>query len=739
MKEDINFHEIQQERRKTLPSVLKQTPEDYKAEVKKVLDETEEKASEFNTKNFPTLTLAKERLKSDKIKSEQGRFLDQSAIEQEIPQFSSIETLSKKLAETEDFEMTLLHKKRTDPYAKTIEPILKTVGKEKVRLLAELEAVERENPNAFRAHELVSYKKDLHMEGHIAHTPSVEAHLQEIGRRIIVGKPMFLHGPTGTGKTSLARSAAKKFTNKNPEMVYCTPQTKESNIWGKTGIRPTKDGQIETVEIYGPLAKAMSEGRIVVFDEFTALPQEQMVFIKGIMSAKIGDKENVVGNGQVEIKSGFQIICTANLKSDKNPERASLPPEIAREFEQNNLEIGYTPKEESYDIMLARLMNPDGSIDISYEDLNTTLKLFSEALDEIQSAFTDRVSSDTARLSGMMDASGKVPGLKKLVLTQGTVEAIMDGWKVEKQINLGHVSFTEFLDTRLQTTLTFKEYSEADRTLAAKILASKGFLRTLRAEDLGLPSSVFDFDVAKKARGDSEVEELKKKSANEKHISLSELATIDPFNTRGIEARAEAESFLPEGSRVKNKPTQESKEISNANIDDFLMEMFTSLGVDQTKIDQWVQNKKVEVISPSQIVYENLKNDTDPSKYGEYIMNPGTKDIDWNNIPVDKIKSMKLQDSFNSNKLDAIGEHCKGLVGKLPGLEYYKYIIENPDKAPDSLKDGNYHFFFGSVFRRSNGYWDVPYVRWDGSGWSRDSVWLGSGWYGDYRVVLLEN
>ena len=135
-------------------------------------------------------------------------------------------------------------------------------------------------------------------------------------------------------------------------MIFCNPQTKESNVWGKTGIKPAKGGAIETVEIYGPLARAMMDGKTVIFDEFTALPKEQMVFIKGVFNAKVGDKINIVGNGIVEIKPGFQMIFTANLKSEKNPERQDLPPEIAREFEQNNLEVKYTPQDEAYDLWI---------------------------------------------------------------------------------------------------------------------------------------------------------------------------------------------------------------------------------------------------------------------------------------------------------------------------------------------------------------------------------------------------
>ncbi len=55
----------------------------------------------------------------------------------------------------------------------------------------------------------------------------------------------------------------------------------------------------------------------------------------------------------------------------------------------------------------------------------------------------------------------------------------------------------------------------------------------------------------------------------------------------------------------------------------------------------------------------------------------------------------------------------------IPGIEYWKYIIEHPDKSPEDIKDGNYHFFFGSVFRGKGGGWHVPYANWLGSSSAR--------------------
>ena len=87
------------------------------------------------------------------------------------------------------------------------------------------------SPTVMRAVELVEYKKGLHQGGHIVETSSVRGYLGEIGQRMIAGKPMFLHGPTGTGKTSLARKASESLMGTKPYMVYCNPK-QENQIYG---------------------------------------------------------------------------------------------------------------------------------------------------------------------------------------------------------------------------------------------------------------------------------------------------------------------------------------------------------------------------------------------------------------------------------------------------------------------------------------------------------------------------
>ena len=584
-----------------------------------------------------------------------------------------------------------------------------------------------EHPSEYHAAELVRYARNLREEGHIARVPSVEHNLQEIGSRMVSGKPMFLHGPTGTGKTSLARLSAKALSGIEAEMIYCNPQTRESSVWGKTGIRPAEGGSIQTVDIFGPLARAMDEGKASIFDEFTALPKEQMSFVKGIFNAKPGDMVNVVGNGRVRIKPGFQMIFTANLKSDKNPERQDLPPEIAREFEQNNLEVGYTPPDESYDIMLARLMQPDGSVHLSRHDLTSTLPKLCEAIADVQRAYTGELD---ATMKNQIRETGST-GLKKLVFTQGTVENILDAWQLERKVGTASRSFVEFLDGRLETALTFKEYPASDRKIAAKILALKGFLATSSPARLSLSADTFAFSALH--RDAKATAELVRLSSLEEDISLSAIAELDPFGRRARAVADEAREFAPQGAEATPHAVHslDPEELVEEN-KPFLSQTFKGwYDAAASKVEQ-----KAQVLSPLQVDYAALAQEQDAKKFGEYIVNPEAHNADFEHA---KVEILDLSNMVGKPRHE-VAAYLAQTYGaeRIAGIEYWKWVAENPTKAPQELKDGNYHYFFGSPLCDRDGCWSVPCVLWKGSAFERGASWLGSGWGSRGRVVLLE-
>lgn len=761
MSEKPNLYKLSKERHGIRGELkeFKENPHIVEA-LSEELDELNVQAKEFSITKEGGLTKAKERLRKEKAEYEatktEERWLDDKSIETEVGDIYHVLSDSReKLSEVRDFEVRHLREGMFDSEARdfNMRVLPRLLQKKSALEQSVMDAREQDSLRA-RAFDIASYKKDLYREGHIAAVPSTKNNLDEIGKRMIIGKPMFLHGPTGTGKTSLARFAAEHFTGSKPEMIYANPQTRESAIWGKTGIRPAegeagKHGAIETVDIYGPLARAMRDGKAVIFDEFTALPQEQMVFLKGIFNAKAGDTVNVMGNGVVEIQPGFQMIFTANLKSEKNPERQALPPEIAREFEQNNLEVNYTPPDEAYDIMLARLMDKDGSVTLSRYDLTDTLPRLARAMAEVQTAYTDKESDTTARLTQTMGTGGKLPGLKKLVFTQGTVENILDAWRTEKQTNTKPLSFVQFLDKRLATALTFKEYPESDRILAAKILASQGLLRTVSPKDLGLPPDVFSFDAANRLRQDKNaVEELVNKSSAEEKITILELADLDPFNKKQEAAATAAAGFLLPDAQSPDAvfgiiPAPED---IKENLGGFLKRSYKE-SWSGTDAQVAKAGEKPEMKSPDTIDWEAVAanpTDDDKSKFGEFTVNPDTAGIQWETIPPEKIKVLEFPE-FSGKKRWELAKYITTQWPdrdkyRIPGIEYWKYVLENPDKAPVSLKDGNWHYFFGTIFRSSDGYWNVPFAIWvaSTSKFERNGTWLTDDWHSYNRVVLLE-
>jgi hypothetical protein len=186
------------------------------------------------------------------------------------------------------------------------------------------------------------------------------------------------------------------------------------------------------------------------------------------------------------------------------------------------------------------------------------------------------------------------------------------------------------------------------------------------------------------------------------------------------------------------EPLEEDTE-PPTELNSFLLSTYKGWGVEQTKLDS-IQFSP-ESVSPLSLNYTAKKADTDATKYGEYTLNPDTASIDYDSIPEDKIKVITLPDNLNGKPLDEIANYILQTYpnAKLPGLDLYKYISENPNSTiAQKLKDGKYHFFFGSLFRRSDGDWHVPYVRWSGSSFSRNGNWLTRSWHSACRVVLLE-
>ena len=172
----------------------------------------------------------------------------------------------------------------------------------------------------------------------------------------------------------------------------------------------------------------------------------------------------------------------------------------------------------------------------------------------------------------------------------------------------------------------------------------------------------------------------------------------------------------------------------------FLEETNVGWGVDKSKLPTF----KFEFIDPKEVEYKKKAKNPDQAQYGQYTLNPETFGVDFEKAKV----FIPDLSSMEGKKLYDVFEYVVKTYGDkyhIPGIEYWKWMIENPDKAEEAakkqnydIKDGNYYYFPGSSFCGRGGDWGVPASGWGGGEFIRYGYWLGDVWHSDRRVVLLE-
>ena len=169
----------------------------------------------------------------------------------------------------------------------------------------------------------------------------------------------------------------------------------------------------------------------------------------------------------------------------------------------------------------------------------------------------------------------------------------------------------------------------------------------------------------------------------------------------------------------------------------FMMETFViwygKEGAEKAKIS-------INFVDPSQVDYEALRKNN-PSEYGSVTTNKETAGLNYKEKePKVKVLKEELKQFVGKPRSEVATYVAKTYRDKyhIPGLEYEKYLLENPDKVPEQLKDGNYYYFMGSTLRGQYGDSGVPCAGWDGSKLNRDAYVIDSKWDGGDRVLLLE-
>lgn len=237
-----------------------------------------------------------------------------------------------------------------------------------------------ESPEGFLAFHLLrlrEYKRSLEKE-ELVRTPWVEDRIKEIRESLRMGRPVFLYGETGSGKTEVAKLIGQECSN-GYEIVRGHKFMTREDLFGYLGLTATKSPPAEQVPalineamrrvkennpdmtdeeleydrriienviigqasdpvtvtefFWGPVYRAMREGKLLIIDEANYISPGLTASLNEILSgARPGREFNIPEKEEeVEIKEGFGIILTGNInigERKKYLERYTLDPAL---------------------------------------------------------------------------------------------------------------------------------------------------------------------------------------------------------------------------------------------------------------------------------------------------------------------------------------------------------------------------------------------------------------------------
>ena len=144
--------------------------------------------------------------------------------------------------------------------------------------------------------------------------------------------------------------------------------------------------------------------------------------------------------------------------------------------------------------------------------------------------------------------------------------------------------------------------------------------------------------------------------------------------------------------------------------------------------------------------WQIFPNDIDKEKFGEYILNPEMQKFTTEDferiVKEEKFKIIEIKEYIGKKYSDVV----EGIIKKyssdyyIPGIEFWRWNLENYNKAPANFKDSNDYLFLGSLIRDGEGHWDIIGLT-EGEGeFGLNLFWFGSEntWGETDRVVLIQ-
>ena len=291
---------------------------------------------------------------------------------------------------------------------------------------------------------LMKTRRQMREHG-FALTESRQALFDRISELTSAGYKIFLGGPTGTGKTSLAVFAMRQIVGQDNqfEVVSWSSETTVRDLFGKPIIKANPDGAIESAMQKGPYARVLSgETRGIVNDEFTAGQTASHLSLKRIWHARPGEGINLPGfNGTVFTKENYLEISTGNLRSKQHQQREDMDPAVAREFV--SISVPFMNANEAKRVLLSSFMHEAGFLQLSRRDVEMIDQLC-RAAEFTQKAFEGKFTPEERQndIYKQIDPSGAEIRLTKTFLDSGTLFRLVGGvtghaFGDHMQINLG--------------------------------------------------------------------------------------------------------------------------------------------------------------------------------------------------------------------------------------------------------------------------------------------------------------
>lgn len=364
--------------------------------------------------------------------------------------------------------------------ATTAETIQKLEGKK-----AEAEQEERQKRASadeqtrswLMVQELLQYKQQLKESG-FAKTESRKRLIERVFMDIAHGNKVFLVGSTGTGKTQLAMLVADLVNDEGFEIVSWHEGTTPRDLFGYREVWQDEGG-IKSGTKKGPVALAITEGRIVIHDEYTVGSTRAQLSAKAQMNARVGKTTKIPGfNGEAfTVEEGYGEVFTGNLRDERTKAREDMDPAILRML--SGLKVPYMPADELLKVILAEMIDDTGLLPLSRAEVALVKKLTQAA--ELMQMCHDR---EVEKLKGSKyeDSIKQIFGgkieevhLDKSFLDTGTILRIFKGWDLERARGQ---RFEVFLRNQLARFIDDPKFDmdKEERKLARTILGACGVI-----------------------------------------------------------------------------------------------------------------------------------------------------------------------------------------------------------------------------------------------------------------------